>query len=125
MNNDIPANNAGQAGSHAQIELILKRYPIESGYCRQCAREVYDLFTALGFTAKIGHIETDMPFLALADGKTALSNVYPPYHEFVQVGNTVYDAITGYKGLHIDEYKTLFYEGVFDDGTLRLTYSSQ
>ena len=40
MHNSPTANDAG-------IELILKRYPIKSGHCRRCAREIYDLFLVL------------------------------------------------------------------------------
>jgi hypothetical protein len=108
----------------AGLDNIIGNYPISSGQCSQCAREIYDLFNAEGFTAQIGRMETDLPFLSLADGKTVLSNVSSPYHEFVRVGDTVYDSLTGPNGMHWNDYQNLFYDGVFSDGTIRVSYST-
>lgn len=110
----------------ANVDEILSRYPLASGQCSQCAREVYALFTEQGLVAQIGHIETDLPFLTLADGTYVAHRPRGSdslaFHEFVKVGDFVYDAITGPNGMFWDEYQSLFYEGVFTDGTIRLTY---
>lgn len=109
------------------LEKIIKRYPLKSGQCRQCAQKMLALFAKEGFHAQIGHMETFLPVLTLADG-TYLSHrprgsSSLAYHEFVRLGDYVYDSITGAQGMHWDDYQKLFYEGVFDDGTIRLTYS--
>ncbi|MEM7535814.1 MAG: hypothetical protein AAF639_26785 [Chloroflexota bacterium] len=108
------------------IQKIIDQYPIDTGQCRQCARGIYDLLTAEGFDAQIGYMETDTRFLSLADGRQLSrrprrSNSLA-YHVFVQVDNIVYDAVTGASGMAIEAYKALFYEDVFKDKTIRLTY---
>lgn len=108
------------------IELIIRRYPLKSGKCSECARKIVDLFIKEGFSAKVGRMETFLPVLTLADG-TYLSHrprrsKSLAYHEFVRAGDYVYDAITGSPGMRWDDYQKLFYEGVFDDGIIRVTY---
>ena len=108
------------------IERIVKRYPVRSGQCSRCAREIYDLCTAEGFSTQIGRMETDLRFLITRNGvllSRTIANDFA-YHEFVRIGNRVYDAMTGPMGMEWEEYQKLFYEGVFDDGTIRVLYST-
>jgi hypothetical protein len=46
------------------------------------------------------------------------------YHEFVRVGDCIVNGMTGAMGMEWNDYKNLFYEGVFDDGTIRVSYST-
>lgn len=106
-----------------QLKNIISKYPL-GNYCERCAQEVYDLFKKSGVDAHIGHMETDLPFITLKDGTRVNNNPTNTFHEFVLANGRVYDAITGADGMPLDDYKKLFYDGVFDDGTLRLSYSS-
>lgn len=108
------------------LERIVRRYPVESGQCSRCARQIYDLLTAEGFTAQIGRMETDFRFLVTCDGVRLSHRVGNSlaYHEFVRVGHHVVNGMTGSMGMEWNDYQKLFYEGVFDDGTIRVAYST-
>jgi hypothetical protein len=106
------------------LQRIIEKYPPESGLCSPCAREIFALLDKEGVEARIGYMETDAPFLTTRDGVQLSLRVADSlaYHEFVRVGDTIYDALAGPKGMLWHDYQTLFYEGVFDDGTIRVTY---
>lgn len=106
------------------IEAILQQFPIEAGQCSACAYEIASLFQNAGETVQIGHIETDLPFLSTRTGVRLSRRIGSDlaYHEFVRVGEQIYDALTGPLGITWEAYQALFYEGVFVDGTVRVTY---
>jgi hypothetical protein len=107
-----------------EIGVILNQYPPTSGQCVRCANEVFTLFDNAGIDAEIGHMETDAPFLTTRNNiqlSVRRSNDLA-YHEFVRVGDTIYDSLTGPEGMSWADYQNLFYEGVFTDGTIRVTF---
>lgn len=59
----------------ANVDEILGRYPLASGQCSPCAREVYALFIKEGHPAQIGHIETDLPRYDSSHFRYALSKI--------------------------------------------------
>lgn len=79
-----------------QIERIVKRYPVESGQCSRCAKQIYNLLTSEGFSAQIGRMETDFRFLVTHDGVRLSHRVGNSlaYHEFVRVGDHVVNGMT-------------------------------
>jgi hypothetical protein len=107
-----------------EIDAILKQYPPTSGQCTQCANEVYALFDNAGIDADIGYMETDAPFLTTRDNiqLSVRRSSDLAYHEFVRVGDTIYDSLTGPHGMSWADYQNLFYAGVFTDGTIRVTF---
>lgn len=107
-----------------KIERIVKRYPVESGQCSRCAKQIYNLLTSEGFSAQIGRMETDFRFLVTRDGIRLSHRVGNSlaYHEFVRVGDHVVNGMTGAMGMEWNDYQKLFYEGVFEDGTIRVEY---
>jgi hypothetical protein len=83
------------------------------------------LFVSEGLPTRIGRMETDLPFLSTRDGVRLSRRLGGDvaYHEFVVVGDRVYDALAGSGGMDWHDYQALFYKDVFTDGTLRLTYT--
>jgi len=102
---------------------IMKRYPATSGQCARCATEIYDTLTDAGFSAQIGHMQGTGRFQVITKNGVVLSdNTANPHHQFVRVGDHIFDSMTGPNGMHWDDYQKLFYDGVFDDGTFIVDY---
>jgi hypothetical protein len=115
-----------------RISSILSRYPLTSpiagkgGKCDICARKIYDLLIQNGYTAQIGRMNTNLPRITTVDNRlvSIAQGNSPAYHEFVRVGDVIFDAITGSPGMTWDQYTKLFYDDVFTDGTITITYSA-
>jgi hypothetical protein len=71
-------------------------------------------------------METYSPFLLTRNGVHLSRRIGNDlaYHEFVRVKDHVYDAMTGPMGMEWNDYQELFYEGVFDDGEIQISYST-
>ena len=116
-------HNAGPCLSSSTtdaISQVISRNPATSGRCSECAGQIYELLTKEGLQAQIGRLNANTPFLVTKNG-TRLSDGNRPFHDFVRVGDQVFDALTGPNGMHWDDYKKLFYDGMFDDGTITVT----
>ena len=100
------------------IQTILNRYPVNHYKCDYCADELYNLFNESGQAATIGRINSNFPinYIRLKDG-TIIANK-SNFHEFIISDGRVYDSITGADGMLISDYKKLFPDYIFDDGTL-------
>jgi hypothetical protein len=109
-----------------QVESVLNRYPINSGKCDICSKNVYKIFKDAGYNAEIGRIDTNLPFITTKNNISVSRRLgsSSDYHEFVRVGDRVFDALTGSKGMTMGEYQSLFYDDVFIDGTFRVSFSS-
>jgi len=106
-----------------KLKDIIEKYPATSGECTQCAIEIYNTLTDAEYSAQIGRIETLELFLTtqsiLLSCRVGNSLAY---HEFVRVSDSIFDALTGPEGMPWHDYQNLFYEGVFEDGTLWVIY---
>ena len=126
---DFPIDEDNENISKAtkkKMAQIFKIYPIGSGKCDVCARRVYRILAEAGHKAQIGRMDTSYPSIVTINNISISIRLgsSPAYHEFVRVGNTIFDAITGENGMIWSEYAKLFYDDVFDDGTIRITYFS-
>jgi hypothetical protein len=77
------------------------------GGCVRCAQQVFDKFQAAGENAQIWQIANPTigtktaPFLFWGKAEAASNG---GFHQFVRVGNRVFDKLTGAKGMDFDEY---------------------
>lgn len=101
-----------------KLKRIFKIYPADvyakdGGQCKQCAEEVYKVFKDAGEDAQIVRIttRTGRGFIGTISGTGTANGVQiaeSGYHEFVQVGDKVYDALTGPEGMSFGDYQKLF-----------------
>lgn len=84
-----------------KIQRILRKFPPDSGKCSQCAAQVHHLLLEAGIKVDIVRIETDFPFLATRKGIQLARRIGNnlAYHEFVQAGDQIFDALTGPTGM--------------------------
>jgi RHS repeat-associated protein len=92
------------------VAQTLKKYSLDSGDCSKAADKVYTTLTKSGYQAervKWSYTATTEPNrMILADGRVVSSTrgVTYAYHEFVRVGDRVFDAITGPEGMLWKDY---------------------
>jgi len=92
------------------VAQTLKKYSLDSGDCSKAADKVYTTLTKAGYQAervKWSYTATTEPNrMILADGRVVSSTrgVTYAYHEFVRVGDRVFDAITGPEGMLWKDY---------------------
>lgn len=93
-----------------EVAQTLKKYSLDSGDCSKAADKVYNSLTKAGYQAervKWSYTATTEPNrMILADGRVVSSTrgVTYAYHEFVRVGDRVFDAITGPEGMLWKDY---------------------
>jgi RHS repeat-associated protein len=107
-----------------KIEAILGKFPIDSGKCSVCARQLARLFEKEGFVAQIGRIEATETKFLVTDTGIQVSNSNPPFHEFVRVGNTVWDALTGPAGMQWSDYVAKFWKNPSTYNVIKVTFST-
>ena len=110
-NNFDPDKNTNVVRS---LQRLFNRYPLDSGNCDKCAAKTYDLFKSAGYNAEVVRFEygpnvvarrmfaADGTIIATTRGDTRA------FHEFVKVGDRVFDAMTGPKGALWDDYLKLW-----------------
>ena len=105
-----------------KLRQIFKKFPADSGRCSQCAVQVFNLLTEAGIKASIVRIQTRLPFLSTRKGLQLARRIGNDraYHEFVQTEDRIFDALTDAEGMEWKEYRNLFYENAFDDGTIQI-----
>ena len=98
------------ADAAKEVTQILKKYPLDSGDCSKAADRVYNTFTKAGYQAERVKwsytAETEPLGMQLANGKiiSTTRGATHAYHEFVRVGDRVFDAITGPEGMLWKDY---------------------
>jgi hypothetical protein len=95
-------------------------YTTDVNQCDKCAAELYELFggsaapgVEIGtITSRAGRdIATEVNNVTLSE---QAGKVNQAFHQFVKVGDRVFDVLTGPSGMKLADYKKLFYDGIFD-----------
>ena len=103
------------------LQQLFNRYPLDSGKCSTCATKTYDVLKNAGYNAEIVRFEYGKNIVAnamlKANGEVIATSrgATTAYHEFVRVGDRVFDAMTGPAGMNWNDYLKLW-----DPDTLRL-----